>query len=305
MRKVLLLIPLLLLGLSSPAIVLAQQGITVTPSILRLDLSQDSPEAEIYYKNTINSQIELSFSAQDFSQLEEGGRVKFLEEKDAKNYQYSLTSWITFEKQSLTLSPSEEGKIKVFINKDKLTPGGHYASIQAQLKQSKEKGQVPVNVILSTLLFVRTSTGNEREEISLQSASPIRTFLGFPDSFLIRVQNKGNVELTPHGLIEIKDMFGNIVAKGVINEGSLIALPESVRRFDVPTTKLNSFIAPGIYKADITVRYSKDGKHLSEHVSFVSAGSINLLLVGLIILVSVLIPLSARRSFQVRQHQRQ
>lgn len=307
MRKILLLIPLLLLGLSSPAILLAQQGITVTPSILRLDLSEDQPEAEIYYKNNTKSQIELSFSAQDFSQLEEGGRVKFLKELDAKNYQYGLTSWLTFEKQSMTLSPSEEGRIKVYINKGKLTPGGHYASIQAAIKQSvvSTSGKVPIKAILSTLIFVRTATGNEREEASLQSISPIRTFLGFPDTILIRLQNKGNVELTPYGLVEIKDMFGSVVAKGVINEGSLIALPESVRRFDVSMKRQARFIAPGIYKADITVRYGKEEKRLSERVSFVSMGSINFLLVGLIIVVAVVISLSVGRSFQVRLHQRQ
>lgn len=266
-------------------------GITVTPSIVRLDLSTDAPEAEIYYKNNTKLQVELNFSAQDFSQEEETGRVKFLLEQDAKNYQYSLTSWITFEKSSITLSPNERQSIKIFINKDKLTPGGHYATIQAELKQSAkgEKGQVPVNAILSSLLFVRTATGNEREEISLQSASPIRTFLGFPDTFLIRVQNKGNVELTPYGLIEIKDMFGNTVAKGIINEGSLITLPESVRRFDVPIKRQSRLIAPGIYKADINVHFGKENKNLSQSVSFASQGSINFLLFVLLIPVLILL----------------
>lgn len=261
-----------------------KQGITVTPSILRLDLSTDAPEAELFYENSTKSQVELSFSAQDFSELEESGRVKFLQELDAKNYQYGLSSWITFEKQSLTLASNEEGKIKVFINKDKLTPGGHYASIQAEVKQSAE-GQVPIKAILATLLFVRTATGSEQEELSLQSAEALRTFFGFPDTFLLRLQNKGNVELIPYGAVEIKDVFGNTVAKGIINEGSLIVLPESVRRFDVPIHRFASFIAPGIYKADINVHFGsprgeagkKEDKNVAERVSFVSQGSINLL----------------------------
>lgn len=283
----------------------AQQGITVTPSILRLDLSQDVPEAELIYKNNTKSQIELSFSAQDFSELEEGGRVKFLQEKDAKNYQYGLTSWITFKKQSLTLSPGEQQKIKVFISKDKLTPGGHYAAVQAELKQSVEgEGRVPIKGILSTLIFVRTATGNEREEIILQSISPIRTLLGFPDTFLLRLQNRGNVELIPYGAVEIKDMFGNIVAKGIINEGSLFVLPESIRRFDVPIAKLSSLMLPGNYTAEVTIHYGKEEKILKSSVSFVSQGSMNLLLIGLIILAAVAIPLFSRKSFQAHQHQR-
>lgn len=262
----------------------AKQGITVTPSIIRLDLSTDAPEAEFYYKNTTKNQVELAFSAQDFSELEEGGRVKFLSEKDAKNYRYGLTSWISFEKQSMTITPNEEQKIKVFISKDKLTPGGHYATIQAQIKQSAEgEGQVPVRAILSTLIFVRAATGNEREELSLQSAEALRTLLGFPDTFLLRLQNKGNVELIPYGAVEIKDMFGNTVAKGIINEGSLITLPESVRRFDIPLKRQTRFIAPGIYKAEINVHFGKQDQNVSERISFVSWGSINPLLLILLL----------------------
>lgn len=307
------LLALFLLLLVVPQLVDAkeQEGITVTPSVLRLDLSEDAPVAELYYKNNTKVPIELSFSAQDFSELEEGGRLKFLQEKDAKNYRYGLTSWITFEKQSITLSPNEEQKVKVFIDKDKLTPGGHYATIQAELKQTGGVGQVPVKAIISTLLFVRTATGNEREEMVLQSVEPIRTILGFPDAFLLRLQNKGNVELTPHGLIEIRDMFGNIVAKGIVNEGSLIVLPESMRRFDVPLTNQSRFIAPGVYKANINIRFGlpagkagKNDKTITDSATFLSQGSINLLLLGLIILVAVVTVLSARKSFQAQRHQR-
>ena len=101
--------------------------------------------------------------------------------------------------------------------------------------------------------------------------------------------NSGNVELTPYGAIEIKDMFGNTVAKGVINEGSLITLPESVRRFDVPITKQARFLAPGIYKTYINVHFGKADKNVSERVSFVSQGSVNLLLFALLIPAAILI----------------
>lgn len=280
-----------------------KQGITVAPSIIRLDLNKDAPQAEIYYKNNTHVPIELTFLAQDFSQEEETGRVRLLEPQDAKNYQYGLTSWISFEKSSITLSPAEGQSIKIFIDENKLTSGGHYASIQAQLDQKAQEGQVPVRAILSTLLFVRSATGNEHEEMSLQTVSPIRTLLGFPDTFLVRLQNSGNVELVPYGTIEIKDMFGNVVAKGIINEGSLITLPESVRRFDVPMKRQSRFITPGIYKANITVNFGKEDKTFGESVSFVSQGSINLLILGLIIL-AIVTALFVRKSFQAHSHQR-
>lgn len=291
MRTFLLAIFLILLLLTFPKLGSAQQsqGITVTPSILRLDLSQDKAEAELYYKNSTGAAIELSFFAQDFSELEESGRVKFLLEKDAKNYKYGLTSWIAFEKNSITLAPGQGQNIKIFINKDQLTAGGHYASILAEVKQSEKAVQLPVKALLSTLIFVRAATGNEHEEMSLQTISPIRTLIGFPDKFLVRLQNKGNVELIPFGLIEIRDIFGNVVAKGLVNEGSLITLAESVRRFDVPINRQTRFIPPGIYKASINVHFGKENKTLNQSVTFVSLGSINGLFLGVVVIGTLLI----------------
>lgn len=303
MRLVFALLTLLFLALPQVAGAGAKPGIIVTPSIIHLDLSLDPPETEIYYKNTTNTEIELAFLAQDFSELEEGGKVNFLEKEDAQNYQYSLSSWLTFEKQSITLGPGQEQKIKVFVNQDKLTPGGHYASVQAQLVQAAEIGKVPVKVLLSTLIFVRTQGGNVREELSFQSISPMRTLLGFPETFLIRLQNKGNVEVVPHGLVEIKGPFGKTAAKGIINEGSLITLPESIRRFDVPLVKTEAFIPPGVYTAQVNVHFGNEDKNITSQTTFVSQGSINFLLVGLITL-AVMIALFARKSFQARRHQR-
>lgn len=251
----------------------SQRGITVTPSILRLDLSTEKNEAELFYKNTTKNQVELSFSAQDFTELEEGGRVKFLEEKDAKNYKYGLTSWISFERQSLTLSPNEQQTVKVFIDQDKLAPGGHYASILAEIKQKSEKGNVLLRGILSSLLFVRTATGKEIEEASISSFQEVRSFIELPKTFLVRFKNSGNVELVPYGVIEIFDPQGTLVAKGILNEGSLITLPESVRRYDSEIRAIESFIGPGFYTVNLSLTFGKD-KMLSAQKQFFTEGGI-------------------------------
>src|ERR1035437_6642408 len=109
-----------------------QKGITVSPSIIHIDLASDQPKYELTYTNNTNTNINLVLSVQDFSELEANYQLNFLSQKDAANYKYSLASWISFENNTLQLNPGEKKTVTVFINKDRITKGGHYASILAQ-----------------------------------------------------------------------------------------------------------------------------------------------------------------------------
>jgi hypothetical protein len=160
--------------------------ISVTPSIIQLDFQIDPAEAELYYKNNTNQPIELSLSASDFTELEDGYKVAFLEGKDAQNYKYRLSSWITFEKNTLIIEPHETEKVKVFINKNALSPGGHYASLLARLSVTKQDSTIAIQGVLSSLLFVRTNTGKENELAQIDKAIPLRDWLIFPKSFKTR-----------------------------------------------------------------------------------------------------------------------
>lgn len=265
-------------------------SITVYPSIVRLDLSSDKPEIILNYKNSTKSTVELSFSAQDFTDLEEGWKVKYLEDKDVQNFQYGLSSWISFEKNSLVVSPNEIGKIKIFIDGKRLSPGGHYASILAEIKGEKGKGQVGLRGILSSLLFVRTSTGQEIETGSIGAFLPTQSGISFPEKFLLRFNNSGNVELIPYGVVEVKDPLGRVIAKGILNEGSLITLPQTLRRYDIDLNILNRFYPPGIYTANLSLHFGKNKEAIDMSVKFFSQGSVNLWIYGfIIIIISVII----------------
>lgn len=266
-----------------------EKGITVTPSIIHIDLASDPAEYDISYTNTTNINITLLLSVQDFSELEDAYRLNFLDQKDAQNYKYSLSSWISFENKNIQLAPGEKKTVKIFIDKNRITKGGHYASILAEILQEDTEKQVKVKAVLSSLLFVRASTGLEIEEGKISSFSPIRDGLEFPDSFMLRFQNSGNVHVVPYGLIEVYDMFGNIVSKGVLNEGSLDALPESIRRYDVISKTDKKVLLPGFYTAKIAMHFGKQDKKLSTSIRFFSQGSFDLIKLGLISLVLLII----------------
>ncbi|HSW88501.1 MAG TPA: hypothetical protein VLG12_05045 [Candidatus Saccharimonadales bacterium] len=253
------------------------QYITVTPSIINIDLATDPPEAEISYTNTTASTIELHVSAADFAPLEDGYKLQFLEGKDAKNYKYSLSSWVHFETNDITLNPKETKTIKIFIDKDRLTTGGHYGTIQAEWTREKDQSPVPTNLILSSLLFVRTAHGNETEEAYINEFRQLQEYYLFPEDFVLKIENTGNVEINPHGLVEIKDIFNRTVAKGLINENSLLALPESIRRYDIAIQNQQSYILPGIYHADMYIHFGKKNIIIQKSITFFSQGSSNLI----------------------------
>jgi hypothetical protein len=271
------------------------EGITVKPSIMSVDLALDPPEYTLTYINNTDSDIKLELSVQDFTELEEGYKISFLEGKDAENYKYSLSSWISFENENLELIPGQEKSVKVFIDDQRITLGGHYASILARAIQQNVEKEINLNPVLSSLLFVRASTGREIENGDISTLRPERNFINFPDNFILRFQNSGNVHVVPYGKLIITDMLGNQVATGILNEGSLNALPESIRRYDIPIIANSKFMLPGIYTAKIDMNFGKSKKELSRTTIFFSQGSLNFLYFGIIPIVIAILLLILRR----------
>ncbi len=274
----------------------ANDAVEVSPSILRLDLATDEPGATLYYKNTGSETVSLTFNASDVTELEEGYKLSFLEQKDAKNYRYSLSSWITFDQQTLILNPHETATIVVSIDKKKLTPGGHYGAVLAHITTQNPKGNVAVNGALSTLVFVRTNTGRENEAGQIEKFAPVQEGLSFPSSFVIRFNNTGDVDLTPYGLVTIKDMFGRTVAKAILNEDSLTTLPESIRRYDVQAKPgAGLYLVPGMYTAQLEGHFGKTNKKISAQTTFFSEGGIPFIPLGIGLLIAILLWVKFRK----------
>jgi hypothetical protein len=270
-------------------------AVSVSPSILHLDLQSDQSEAKLYYKNTGKETVELTLSASDFTELEDGYKLSFLEGKDAKNYKYSLSSWIDFDKKTLIVDPGETGTITVFIKKERLTPGGHYGAVLAQISNKNPAGNVVINSSLSSLIFVRTNTGKENEQGKIEKFTQVRSWIDFPESFVMRFNNTGDVDVIPYGIVTIKDAFGQIVAKGTLNESSLAALPESIRRYDNHVVKQDKLLLPGFYKAELTGHFGKTNKKFSAATEFFSQGSLPMISVGFVVIILLFLLLKFKK----------
>jgi len=277
--------------LNSPAHAQTQPGITVTPSIIHIDLATDQPEYSLTYFNNTKAAISLSLSAQDFTELEDSYKISFLEGKDDSNYKYSLSSWISFESKNIELDPGETKSVRIFIDKNRITEGGHYASILAEIQQPEAQGQVAVKAVLSSLLFVRASTGKEIEDGKISDFNALRDGIEYPNEYEVRFQNNGNVDVIPYGVIQVFDPLGNLVAHGPFNTDSLDAMPESIRRYQATVTTYQKILFPGIYTAKVSLKFGKTNQTATASVRFFSQGmfdfvqlAIAMTLIGILIL---------------------
>ncbi len=250
--------------------------ITVTPQITRLDLSKDAPEAEITYTNSTSETIELSLSMRDVKELEDRGIPGLLNNNDASNYKYGLSSWATFSSNQIVVKPGEAATVTVFIDSDRLSIGGHYASVLAEIKQQNNGQPVKVRAVIASLLFVRTGGGKVTEKADLSDVRVTNSWLSFPYKMSFRLKNSGNVELVPYGIVEISDPLGRIVTHQIVNEDSLITLPESIRKYSLPVTSNQKILVPGIYKINLDINYGVKKTSIKSQAYFFTLGSIPL-----------------------------
>jgi hypothetical protein len=268
-----------------------QKGITVMPSIMHLDLATDPPEYDLTYVNSTNYAVGLTLSVQDFSEFNDTYQIDYLSPADAANYKYSLSSWISFGNSNFDLNPGEKKAIKVYIDKARITKGGHYAAILAEIGNPNGEQNSNLKAVLSSLLFVRAATGLEIEEGKIITFEPSRDWLEFPNSFIVRFQNNGNVYVVPYGLLQIYDPLGNLVAKQIFNNSSLDSLPESIRRYDTTIEPYQKVLLPGFYTATVNLHFGNTNKKTSASVKFFSQGIFDFPKIGLGIIIILLVGL--------------
>lgn len=211
-------------------------SLVAEPAYQEIEIDEDTgvTEAIITYKNTSNKAQQIEFFAYDFKQNDHFGSIALLENFSG-DYLYTLASFLSFEKNSLIVEPFSEEKLVVRItDKQTLSPGGHYAAVIARSVDDKPSNQQKILPAISSLLLIRKK-GGERVHLSLKEIqwSPgfIETMI--PKKINLSFENEGNVHITPRGTVKFKDIFGRVVAQGIINDSSLYILPTTLRRIPV------------------------------------------------------------------------
>ncbi|MGE5042118.1 MAG: WxL protein peptidoglycan domain-containing protein [Candidatus Levyibacteriota bacterium] len=227
-RVCLLFLLIALFPLFTPR-VFAKENVSLSPAYQEVIFS-DEPEKTIQFTLTNNTKktFEFELNPVNFAPADQNGGLKFFE-AEKSSYLFSLVSYMQLESPKIQLEPGEKKTIPVTImNRQDLSPGGHYAALVVRQVPIGEQTQVTEAV--SALIFLK-KTGGERYNLSLKDVSWPASFITFsyPHQTSVLFQNEGNIHVVPYGTVSIKDMFGRQLYKGVLNEDSFFVLPDSRR----------------------------------------------------------------------------
>lgn len=264
------------------------KGISLSPFSQEVKLQQGDVEKSFSLTITNHTTViqELSLSTKDFGSLNDTGGIIL---EGTKNYsqKYGLASWLTLERDTVTLQPEESTTVLATIdNRASLQPGGHYGAIVATIGSldPTPNNHVVINQQLLSLVLV-DKIGGEHYDLKLVSAHQNGNWLHLPNDVTLRFQNPGNVHVIPRGIVKLISPGGRVVAQGIINDESAYLLPETFREMHVNLTPVGKGLPlPGTYHVQVQYRY--DGL---QHFGTKNFTSVFINLKGNLILLLVLI----------------
>ncbi len=246
-----------------------REGIfSVSPLFTDISIEEGEKTKDFQLKvaNRTAEPVVLRLSLIDFGSLNESGGIAFLGKEAGGISRYALASWITPEKDVVTLLPDTEEALRFTLeNRESLSPGGHYGAVlfsveREGMSQEDPASSVSVNSTFSALIFARKEGGIVQElSVKGQDFGAYSWWSGLPREVSVRFQNSGNVDVVPRGRIGVTDPSGRLVAKGILNEESARILPESFRTYRLRLSALSPSLMPGSYT--VTTEYRFDGQN--------------------------------------------
>lgn len=244
----------------------AVRAITVSPVLLEFDIAKGaSKQGEIRIWNETAEPQTYSVLVRNFVPKGEEGEQEYIEEETPTG----LASWITVERQTVTLSPDALTELSFSISVPAgAEPGGHYATIFLASGPKKGQGGVGVSSRIGVLLLVNVP-GEIREEARiesfrimsgadiprLRSGQAVRPYGGnvisrLPANFELRVRNLGSTHVRLEGWLVVRNLIGWEVARAPANPKKSAVLPGSVRRIDAAWQKTDDLPQAGGFWAE-------------------------------------------------------
>lgn len=218
--------------------------------------------------NNSDQEQEYFIFARDIRELNSAGQPIFVDEDE--KIEHGLSEWISFNRESLTIAPDEDGQIEVIVQvPDTASPGGHFGAVFVSLEPPdiEEGTATRVGANVGTLMNFRIA-GDITEEMQIREFSTDKSIYTKSEvRFTAKVENLGNVLLRPSGPLEITNIFGQKVATLTINETGRGVFPGQVRDFEI--TWEGGRFAFGRYQALAGLVYGQDArKSIDATISF-------------------------------------
>jgi len=208
----------------------------------------ESQEVELFIGNRMGSTRAFSLVVEDVVGSSDTEQTVVLLGNDTGPY--TLKDYLQLPVTEVTLEHGQRARIPVTVSLPADTePGGHYGSLlvstltRPELEDNADNVDAGTTVVsqIGTLFFVTTpgdtTTGGELKDFAL--VPPEYFMTSGPVHFGLLFNNTGLIHLNPYGVIEIKNMFGEIVE--IVELDPWFALPQSLRLREISWPKERLF----------------------------------------------------------------
>ncbi len=264
--KGILFLPIFILLLSvSPSFGQTELSIGVAPTSKVLKLSPGeifTDEIVFWNLSQIGGVYKVFISG--FQQIEnQPGTAIILTPEDDAIAPYSASKWVTVEKETLTLEPNKNTKLKYTISvPNDATNGEFNVEIFLISESDLQQGGTATfaNLAAGTPFLIQIGDEFIENAELLRFTADQKTYEKINVNLLTRIKNLGDTHITPTGEIVIENIFRQEVARIPFNKNNQSLLRDTTGNYQdswVQTSYLspNNAIALGPLKAKLFVTY--------------------------------------------------
>ena len=210
-----------------------QSGISLTISPISLNLNTDPGQeisSQFKVKNDSNITEYLEIGISKFQRSGSGGEMSLV----AVAPDDEFLSWVSFSEDQFTLDANQTKTINLTISPSEDAGLGYYYAFTINRIQEKEaeERETIVTGAPAIPLLLEVNNPSVKRELQLIDFSADRTFYEYlPTTFSIKVQNTGNIHLSPSGDIFIDQGAKKDIAVIRANPGRSNILPDTDRTF--------------------------------------------------------------------------
>jgi hypothetical protein len=221
-------------------------------------------QTTVKVRNETNEPITVKARTKDFLVFDDKGTPTFVEEEVSGRW--SLSSWMIVSPTEYTIAPrsSKMFDLVILVPEDAL-PGGHYASVYfTPVEGGLAPGVSGTGIETKLASLIKLVVEGPVTEMAYVRKFFAPRFSEFgPIKIQTQIENQSDLDITPKGLITVKDLLGRTIASFKIEERRIF--PFAIRSFENTIEKKWLF---GRYKATLTGTYGTTGQALIAYLTF-------------------------------------
>ncbi|MDF1496875.1 MAG: hypothetical protein P1P90_02335 [Patescibacteria group bacterium] len=224
-------------------------AIAVSPVVIEHELAPGmSASGKIRLSNLANETQKYYVDALRFVPVGEEGRQEYI---NKNNDITGFSKWFSFGQTAYDIDGMTTIETDYTITAPlDAEPGGHYGAVFYSLEPPETDEDFVGSSIASKtgVLFLIKVAGDIVESANIESfTSDKKVYSHLPSKFDIRIRNNGNVHFRPQGTVEIRNMWGAVVAKVPANPSNSAVLPNSIRKVNTWWTKSDQLAVGGFF----------------------------------------------------------